>query len=64
MAVRIIIANKKASVIMGNKKYIKSEKGYAKIEYDIKKSKEAQGKISRKTPTTISLSHRVNEELK
>ncbi len=46
------------------RKIIKSEPGYEKVEYDFKKSKEAQAKMRRKTPTSITLPPAVLEELK
>jgi len=46
------------------RKVVKSKKIYDKIEFDIKKSKEAQGKIRRKTPTSVTLAPEVVEELK
>lgn len=46
------------------RKVIKSKKIYDKIEFDVKKSKEAQSKIRRKMPTSVTLSPEVVEELK
>ena len=46
------------------RKIIKSKSEYNKIDFDIKKSKEAQSKIRRKMPTSISLAPDVVEELK
>ncbi len=46
------------------RKVIKSKKVYKKVEFDIIKSKEAQSKIKRKMPTSISLSPEVVDELK
>lgn len=46
------------------RKVIKSKKEYDKIEFDVKKSKEAQGKIRRKMPTSLTLPPDVVEELK
>ncbi len=47
-----------------NKKYIKSQDDYEKVEFDEKASKAAQKKIGRKMPTSVSLSPEVVEELK
>jgi hypothetical protein len=49
---------------MKNKIYIKSEKGYEKIEFDKSSVKTAQKKINRKTPTSISLPPELVDELK
>jgi predicted DNA binding CopG/RHH family protein len=49
---------------MKSKKYIKSEKGYDKVEFDQKAVKKAQKKINRKMPTSVSLPLEVIEELK
>lgn len=46
------------------RKVIKSKKVYKKVEFDVIKSKEAQSKIKRKMPTSISLSPEVVDELK
>ncbi len=46
------------------RKVIKSKKVYKKVDFDIIKSKEAQSKIKRKMPTSISLSPEVVDELK
>lgn len=46
------------------RKIIKSKPGYKNVEFDIKKSKEAQNKIRRKMPTSVSLPPEVVEELK
>jgi len=45
-------------------KVIKSKPEYDEIEFDVKKSKEAQSRIRRKMPTSISLSPEIVEELK
>jgi predicted DNA binding CopG/RHH family protein len=52
------------SEIFMKRKLIKSKKVYKKVEFDIIKSKEAQSKIKRKMPTSISLSPEVVDELK
>ncbi len=49
---------------MKSKEYIKSEKGYEKIEFDQEAVKKAQKKINRKMPKSISLPPDVIEELK
>lgn len=46
------------------RKIIKSKSTYDNIEFDIKKSKDAQNKIRRKMPTSVTLSPDVVEELK
>jgi len=46
------------------RKVIKSKPEYDKIEFDVKKSKEAQSKIRRKMPTSLTLHPEVVEELK
>ena len=46
------------------RKIIKSLPEYDEIEFDLKKSKEAQTKIRRKMPTSITLSPEVVDELK
>lgn len=46
------------------RKIIKSKPEYDKIEFDVKKSKEAQGKIRRKMPTSLTLSPETVYELK
>ena len=46
------------------RKVIKSKPEYDKIEFDVKKSKEAQSKIRRKMPTSLTLPPEVVEELK
>ncbi len=52
------------SEIFMKRKVIKSKKVYKKVEFDVIKSKEAQSKIKRKMPTSISLSPEVVDELK
>jgi predicted DNA binding CopG/RHH family protein len=47
-----------------NRKVIKSKKEYDKIEFEVAKSKEAQKRIRRKMPTSLSLPEDVVEELK
>ena len=46
------------------RKIIKSKPEYDKIEFDSKKSKEAQSKIRRKMPTSLTLPPEVVDELK
>jgi len=46
------------------RKIIKSKPEYDKIEFDEKKSKEAQGKMNRKMPTSLTLPPEIVEELK
>lgn len=45
-------------------KVIKSRPEYDEVEFDVKKSKEAQSRIRRKMPTSISLPPETVEELK
>ena len=45
-------------------KIIKSKPGYDEVEFDVKKSKEAQKKMNRKMPTSITLPPETVAELK
>jgi predicted DNA binding CopG/RHH family protein len=47
-----------------NRKIIKSNSDYDELEFDIKKVKEAQAKIRRKMPTSVSLPPHIVDELK
>lgn len=46
------------------RKIIKSKPEYNKVEFDVKKSKEAQRKMNRKMPTSVTLPPEVVAELK
>ncbi len=46
------------------KKTVKSLAEYEKVEFDLEKSKQAQGAINRKQPTSVSLPQEVVTELK
>lgn len=46
------------------RKIIKSKPEYDTVEFDVKKSKEAQSKMNRKMPTSLTLPPEVVEELK
>ena len=45
-------------------KIIKSKPGYDEVEFDVNKSKEAQKKMNRKMPTSITLPPEIVAELK
>jgi len=46
------------------RKIIKSKPEYDKVDFDLKKSKEAQRKMNRKMPTSVTLPPEVVTELK
>lgn len=47
-----------------SKKYIKSKPEYDEVEFDEKAVKDAQKRINRKMPTSVSLPPEIVEELK
>lgn len=46
------------------RKVVKTKKEYKKVEFDVSKSKDAQAKIKRKMPTSVTLPPEIVDELK